>query len=163
MIPEATIVHRLPDRLRLKIGSQRGNADYFQDVENRLGEALACRRIAGSACTGSLVIEDEQLDFERVCKTAGDLQLFSVDRKGLRPIPLAKRITDPIRGANRQLYLFSGGVLDLPGIIFLLLIAFGLYELARGNFRRPPWYTFFWYAFGLFSKILLDQFADDMD
>jgi hypothetical protein len=30
-------------------------------------------------------------------------------------------------------------------------------EIMRGNFRMPPWYTAFWYAFGLFTKSMLDR------
>jgi hypothetical protein len=53
-------------------------------------------------------------------------------------------------------------VLDLPGMIFLSLLAVGLWELAIGNFKRPPWYTAFWYAFGLFSKAIFDELKSEM-
>jgi hypothetical protein len=75
----------------------------------------------------------------------------------LTPKPFVKRIVDPVRDANRSIHVLSGGVVDLPGIIFLLLLASGLWELAIGNFKRPPWYTALWYAFGLFSKTLFDE------
>jgi hypothetical protein len=49
---------------------------------------------------------------------------------------------------------------DLPGMVFLSALLIGLYELARGNFRPPPWYTAFWYAFGVYSKSLMDRRAE---
>jgi hypothetical protein len=28
----------------------------------------------------------------------------------------------------------------------------GIYQIARGNFAAPAWYTAFWYALGLFGN-----------
>lgn len=161
MIPEASIKHRIAGRLRLQIESRKGDSTYFEKVESRLIEVLSYHKIAASALTGSLVIEDDALDVEKVRVAAGDHQLFSISSAVLPPRPLAKRIVDPIRGANRRIDELSGGVLDLPGIVFLFLLAFGLLELVRGNFRRPPWYTAFWYAFGIFSKTIFDELNSD--
>jgi hypothetical protein len=66
------------------------------------------------------------------------------------------RIDGELR-ANHQVKALSGGELDLSGIIFIALLGFGLWELAIGNFKRPPWYTAFWSAFRLFSKTIIDE------
>jgi len=39
----------------------------------------------------------------------------------------------------------------------LSLLGLGLYQILRGNFRAPPWYTAFWYALGIFTKSLSDK------
>jgi hypothetical protein len=157
MIPEASIKHRLAGRLRFQIESRKGDAAFFDTVENRLSETLAYRRVTCSALTGSLVIEDDALDETAVYDAVMNHGLFSISSAELTPKPFVKRIVDPVRDANRSIHVLSGGVVDLPGIIFLLLLASGLWELAIGNFKRPPWYTAFWYAFGLFSKTLFDE------
>jgi hypothetical protein len=48
----------------------------------------------------------------------------------------------------------TAGRLDLAEIAFLLMMGFGIFRLVRGKFSAPPWYTAFWYAYGI-SKILL--------
>jgi hypothetical protein len=157
MLPEARIKHRIAGRLRFQIESRKGDAPYFDDVETRLRQMLAYRTVTASPLTGSLVIEDDALDEATVYAAARDHGLFSISTAELTPKPFVKRIVDPVRIANRSIHVMSGGVVDLPAIIFLLLLASGLWELAIGNFKRPPWYTALWYAFGLFSKTLFDE------
>jgi hypothetical protein len=48
---------------------------------------------------------------------------------------------------------------DLTSALFAALVIFGISELIRGHWKTPPWYTAFWYAFGGYSKVLLDQAA----
>jgi hypothetical protein len=45
--------------------------------------------------------------------------------------------------------------LNLPGLIFLTLMGVGVFQLATGRRVIPPWYTAFWYAFGVFSRLLV--------
>jgi hypothetical protein len=162
MLPVATIKQCLEGRLRLQIQSRKGDAAYFEQVASRLKSALAYRSIAASALTGSLLIEDEACDLEAVRSAADAQGLFTIRAAAMPTQSLAQRIVIPIRGANRHLTEISGGVLDLPGMIFLSLLAVGLWELAIGNFKRLPWYTAIWYAFGLFSKAIFDELKSEM-
>jgi hypothetical protein len=161
MVPEATIKHRMEGRLRLKIASRRGDAAYFESIRSHLKEKMACDRIAFNAVTGSVTIEDADLDVDKLRTVAHEKGLFSVAATVASPQPVAKRVVSPIRNANQAIKSFTDGVIDLPGIFFLTLICLGLIELARGGFKRPPWYTAFWYAFGVFSKTLLDEFDNE--
>lgn len=162
MLPTAIITHRLPGRVRLHIDSRKGDAAFFQSAERRLKEALAYRHVAGAAITGSLVVADDQLDVGRLRRTGQELALFTVSDHEVivRPVPLAQRMVAPLRWTNHQINRLSEGALDLTGALIIGLIGFGLLELARGDFRRPPWYTLFWYAFGLFSKTLFDELSN---
>jgi hypothetical protein len=161
MLPQATIKHRLQGRLRLCISAHKGDKNYFKRVEERLGEKLAYQRILASATTGSLLIEDDNLDLDTVTAAAEAYQLFFVHKDRVTPKPFAKRIVEPLSCTNQIIKSMSDGVLDLPGMIFLTLIGTGLWELVRGNFKFPPWYTALWYAFGLFSKTLWDELNRD--
>jgi hypothetical protein len=46
---------------------------------------------------------------------------------------------------------------DVEVIVFLLLVGFGIYDLLRGDLRRPAWYTAFWYASEVFNKYISDH------
>jgi hypothetical protein len=70
---------------------------------------------------------------------------------------LLQKVTTPLSGINADLKKISGGEVDLPIAIFIILLAFGVIEIFRGNFKMPPWYTAFWYAFGVFSKAIFDS------
>jgi len=58
---------------------------------------------------------------------------------------------------NQKIQQVTSGRLNLTNGIFLALVIFGVSELIRGNWKTPPWYTAFWYAFGVYSKTLFDQ------
>ena len=163
MLPEATTKSRLSHRVRLQIRTQKGNAAYFQRVEKTLQKAFPEHTFAVSVLTGSVVIQDADIDLDAIKQAAEEKKLFVIPSEEKAVVPLAKRIALPIRGANRQIRTVSGGALDLGGALFLALLAFGLWELAVGNFKRPPWYTAFWYAFGLFSKTIIDELSVDTD
>lgn len=49
------------------------------------------------------------------------------------------------------------GHLDLPTLLFFVLIAVGTVQLLRNGLRSPPWYTAFWYAMGIYLKSLADK------
>lgn len=143
--------------MRLHIPSRKGDSAYFEKVKHHLKEVLSYQCISTSPLTGCIVIEDSDVDEEKLRDVADRYQLFKVVTNMPAPAPMAKRFTAPIGRANRSITEFSGGTVDLPGILFLILLAFGMWELAIGNFKRPPWYTAFWYAFGLVSRSLYDE------
>jgi hypothetical protein len=161
MLPEAITRSRLPGRIRFQIPSKKGDLKYFQNLEKRFKASLPEHRIRASALTGSVVIHHTRVDINALTAIADRHQLFSLRLEDEPALPLAKRIALPIRSANGHIRNVSDGRLDLAGAIFLGLLAFGMWELAIGNFRRPPWYTAFWYAFGLFSKTIVDELRMD--
>ncbi len=161
MLPEAITRSHLPGRIRLQIRSQKGRPAYFQNVEKCLATSLPGQQVTASALTGSVLIQGPPLDANALTAAADRHRLFSLRLEDEPVLPLAKRVTHPIRSANRHIRNISDGVLDLSGVIFLGLLAFGMWELAIGNFRRPPWYTALWYAFGLFSKTIMDELRAD--
>ena len=67
------------------------------------------------------------------------------------------RVLPPVKAADRKLLDLTGGTVDLPSGIFLALVFTGVYQIVRGQFRTPPWYTVFWYAFGLLSLFVLKK------
>ena len=42
--------------------------------------------------------------------------------------------------------------MDLGTASFGALLIMGIYQISRGNFMAPAWYTAFWYALNIFLK-----------
>ncbi len=107
--------------------------------------------------TGSVLLKGAQVDVDAVVRSGEENALFSLKAESHKEGPLSKRIVAPLHHVDRSLSRFSGGELDLPGIVFLTLLSVGIYQLARGKFIAPPWYTALWYAMGIFTKAIVDD------
>jgi hypothetical protein len=70
---------------------------------------------------------------------------------------VSNSVANPIGKLSNGLRKFTGGELDLKGMVILGLIGVGLYQIIKGNLRAPPWYTAFWYALGVFTKSFSDK------
>ena len=64
---------------------------------------------------------------------------------------------------SQSLRRFSSGELDLAVMVFIALLGVGVYQIARGNFGAPPWYTAFWYALGVLTKTSSNTDSDDSE
>jgi hypothetical protein len=154
-LPEAHIGHRTSQRLRLKIPSQKGHAAYFSTVAESFarGEDWAVARV--NPLTGSVLFVGKALDIDAIAEHAREKGLFALGPSENPPPHVARSVAAPLGDLSRQVRRFTGGHLDLPAIVFVGLLTAGVVEIARGNFGAPPWYTAFWYAFGVFSRSLL--------
>ncbi|CAN2042130.1 conserved hypothetical protein [Candidatus Magnetomoraceae bacterium gMMP-15] len=159
MLPEAHISHFTPNRIRIKVPSQRGNSDYFSRLkDNFLPQNF--EKLEVNHVTGSILLTGQKVNIDSISEFAEANNLFKlVKLKAAQnmPIPLSYRVVEPIKNFDKNLLKFTGGEVDFAGIIFLSLLGVGVYQLAAGNFRFPPWYTAFWYALGVFTKLLVDK------
>jgi hypothetical protein len=99
----------------------------------------------------------ENLDQVGIAKYAEEKSLFNIQASGNQQKSLSKRLVEPVGALSDSIRQFSKGELDLPGMAFLALLGVGIYQIARGNLRAPPWYTAFWYAMGIFTKSIVDN------
>jgi hypothetical protein len=155
-LPVVQLVHHLRHRVRLRLEDGRRRGVDFESMatslEQRLpGVAVRCRPV-----TGSIVVSGPPASIEKVGVVAEKAGLFRVQAP-TPALPLAVQMTRPVGKLSAFLEKATRGNVDLPGMVFLSALLLGLYELARGNFRTPPWYTAFWYAFGVYSKTLMDR------
>ena len=53
--------------------------------------------------------------------------------------------------------------MDLAGILLLFLLIAGMTEILRGKIQMPPWYTAFWYAFGIYklASVVKDRHPEE--
>jgi hypothetical protein len=139
----------------------RGNKAFFSRVEEKLSSFPGTSRIELNPATGSLLFLGRAVDLKTISRVAQKEGLFTLRVPEQRPVSLPQRIAAPLGGLSSKVRHLTGGHLDLPGLAFLSLLGVGLLQILRGDLRSPPWYTAFWYAFGVFSKSLADMMADD--
>ena len=79
--------------------------------------------------------------------------LFAIkeDQK-IRVTSFHDSVSGQFAALNDRVREATGESFDLPGLAFLGLVVSGIYQIARGNFTAPAWYTAFWYALGIFGK-----------
>jgi hypothetical protein len=159
-LPQASVCHRSAGRLRIRIASRRGDADYFAKVVKDLSGLRQVTHLAANPLTGSVLLLGELLDAGEVDAHARARGLFHLLDPAEAPgVPLMHSLVQPVAGVDRSLRAVSGGKVDLRSAIFLALLGTGIYELVRGRFSAPPWYTAFWYAFGLVSMYVIEKAA----
>jgi hypothetical protein len=157
MLPQAIVSHRTAERLRIKIPSRKGEGAFFSSVKQSLDRDLKYNLVHVNALTGSVLIVDSGIDLKALANYASRERLFTLEHRLARVQPLGRTVFAPVLDLNRKISGFTDGAVDFPGLIFLALCGFGIYEILRGNFKPPPWYTAFWYAFGIFTKSMVDR------
>lgn len=152
----ARTVSRTPSRLRIKIDGHKNDAAFFEELQKQLTAEFDLNRVTANPETGSVLLEGDAVDPAAVGAFGQTHALFSLAQRPQKPSGIAERIGRSIGGVNAGVRSASAGELDLPSLVFVLLLISGAFQLLRGNFSAPPWYTAFWYAFGVFTKSIAD-------
>jgi hypothetical protein len=161
MLPKAYIIHHTPDRLRIKIPSQKGNKGYFSFLEEKLSNYSGIKKIKTNTLTGSVLFIEaiglkEALSLKDIGQYGEANNLFSLQRLMPYPTPLSQGLSQKIitsfNNFNKKLVNFTSGELDIASVSFLFLLGLGLYQISRGNLIAPAWYTAFWYAANIILK-----------
>lgn len=157
MLPQSYITHRTRKRVRIKIPRKRGDAIYFQTLKDKLERFHLVETVQANSLTGSLLIITHHAEIDDIISFAESEKLFTSTRRHAKSLSLSRQLVDPLTTFSDSMKRFSDGYVDLPGLIFLLLIGGGIYQVLKGNLVIPPWYTFFWYGFGVFTKTVMDH------
>jgi hypothetical protein len=150
-LPGAYICHQSSQRLRIKITSRKGNAEYFEKLHGTLSRFETFDRLEVNVLTGSVLIVGEHPDVENIAAYAKARNLFDLMNQNQSSSPITTQLVSRLENLNTSIRRLTAGEMDLAGILLLLLLISGLTELVRGNIRMPPWYTAFWYAFGIYK------------
>jgi hypothetical protein len=150
--PEAFVVHRTSDRIRIRIPSRKGDAAYFLSLaeDPKLKQRYPCIRT--NPLTGSVLICSREIDVEVVAELAEERGFFAIRTGEQTSRYLAQDVGASLGRLNRQAASFLG-IGDLAGIGFLSFLGMGFYQILRGRLVLPPWYTAFWYAFGIWGLL----------
>jgi hypothetical protein len=156
-LPQASICHHSADRLRIKVASRKGDAGYFANVVKGLSGPLKLKHLSANPLTGSVLFIGENIDAEEIAANAHQRKLFHLITAEASSLPLMHSLVQPVASVDRSLRTITGGKIDLPSGIFFALLGTGIYQLVRGRISVPPWYTAFWYAFGLISMYVIEK------
>ena len=150
-LPEARITHAISGRVRIKILSKKGDSSYFESLERKFSDCDKVQEVEANAVTaGVLLLHDA--DIKDISKFAEENRLFEVESLRLERTPLVKRIRSGFEDLNRRTKKLTGSELDLPSAVFVSLLSLSIYQIARGNFFAPAWYTSLWYALNIVFK-----------
>ncbi len=150
--PEAILSHKINNRARLKIPSKKGDSNYFKSIIQKLSEIEEIKSIEVNPISGSILIK-HTTDIEKIAEFAQRSNIFYLIKNNkTRPTDLHSTISRAFTEMNRKVKGVTGGSFDIADAAFLSLLGLGIYQISRGNFAAPAWYTAFWYAFSIFLK-----------
>ncbi|MGO9014806.1 MAG: HMA2 domain-containing protein [Dissulfurispiraceae bacterium] len=151
MIPEAIVCHSSPGRSRVKVPSRKGDAAYFSSLKDHFAHLEGVKEVEANAVTGSVVFM-HAADLKAISTFAEDHSLFRLIKLESATPALSRNVVKSFRDFDKKVKKFTGNELDVPGVAFLTLLGLGIYEIGRGNFAAPAWYTAFWYSLNIFLK-----------
>jgi hypothetical protein len=147
MLPHAEITHNSPGRLRLRIRAQRGRADYFAGIEEKLVQCPGVERVATNPVTGSVLLEPAN-DLAALVTFTQAQQLFQFAQAPTLMAPLTQQVAERFGALNGELRKLSGGGIDFGALGFIGLVTLAAVQLQRGHVLGPV-STLLWYAVGL--------------
>lgn len=150
-LPEARITHTISGRLRIKIPLKKGDTSYFESLEQKFSGCDKVQKVEANAVTaGVLLLHDS--DTRDISKFAEENRLFRVESLERKQTPLANRMRSSFEDFSTRIKKLTGGELDLPSVAFLSLLSLSIYQIARGNFYAPAWYSSLWYGLNIVFK-----------
>lgn len=155
-LPVAVVCHQTANRLRLRIPSRRADTAYFGDLVSQLTRLQQFEKLEANSLTGSVLFVDQNIDYQSIAEYALSNLLFQLNDEKT-PQAFTHGFLNPLENLSTSIKGMTGGRANLASLIFFVLVAFGVYDLFKGDFKIPPWYTAFWYAFGIFTISLLRE------
>jgi len=151
MIPEAYLIHQSPGRFRIKIPARKGDIPYFASITEKLPRIKEIEKIAANPATASVLVL-HKTEVKTIAGYAESNGLFKIEIFQYSPEITSQKIVDTFKEFNTLMKGMTGNTLDIPGMAFLGLLGTGIYQISRGNFAVPAWYTAFWYSMNIFLK-----------
>jgi hypothetical protein len=159
MAHEAQLAHVTTGRLRLRLPHLKGDVAALGDIRGALMGIDGVRAVEVNPVTAGLLILHSNAQ-EHILSVAAELGLFTLkDKKSEKEkseknssVLFSGNVAVTARLINDKIKALTGRELDLSSLFFMTLFGAGVYQVARGNFALPAWYTAFWYAYGVISK-----------
>jgi len=147
-LPAARISHFTARRLRIRIPEKRRDTEFFDAVADRLAAWESVERVETNPLTASLLVyfsDPQRLFLEAAAKN----DLFDVDFAAVLAAHSAPVVTSAavrsFETADSAIRRWSDNQIDMRSMVFLLLLAGGVYQLLRGRVATPA-PTLLWYA-----------------
>src|SRR4030065_1545562 len=136
MLPHAEITHNSPGRLRLRIRAQRGHADYFAGIEEKLVQCPGIERVVANPVTGSVLLEPA-IDLAALVAFTQAQQLFQLAQTPALMAPLTQQVAEHFADLNGELRRFSGGGIDLGALGFIGVVELAAVQVPPGQGLGP--------------------------
>lgn len=147
----AQVAHCMQGRLRIKLPAKKGDGVFFSSLAESLSKCPGVQKVEVNPLTASVLCVHSTTP-QRIDRFAVSKGLFRLAPWRGVPRTLFGDVADLFTKWNRSLKQSSGGALDIPSVVFLSLVATGIYQVFLGNLSMPAWYTAFYYALGIFSR-----------
>jgi hypothetical protein len=147
--PDAFLSHKISGRARLKIPSKKGDFHYFKSLKEQLSGCSGIETVEVNPVSGSILIVHAS-DIEKIAEYARNKNIFNLKNNRPEPANLHRTVSKAFKDINGKIKGITGGDMDIAGAAFLTLLGLGIYQISRGNFIAPAWYTAFWYALSIF-------------
>jgi hypothetical protein len=148
--PVAEIVHRMPERARLRLALGDEELALLEHIGRGLAAHESVTGIKLSARTGSILIlfrgELEPILEQAQARGLFELKPPRTTRKPMRQLRLGIEQVDAVMADGTR------GAMSLGNMTFLGLVAFGLFQAQRGHIL-PPTITLFHYAMGVMNWV----------
>jgi hypothetical protein len=146
-LPAARISHFTARRLRIKVPEKRRDTGFFAVMAERLAGWESVDQVETNPLTASILIhfsDPQRLFLEAVAKN--DMFEIDFDAVFAQPEPVINRAAvQSFETADHVLRGWTDNQIDIRGVLFLVLLAGGIFQLVRRRFDTPA-PTLLWYA-----------------
>ena len=153
----ADVVHQTSTRVRIKMKHKVRDPAFYRHVQETLADIPGVAAVHANPVTGSILFTGTNLDAETLMEALARKTPLRFEAPPARH-PVQKAIL-PFLTLDQKFKRMTSGEVGLTEAGFLALLAIGVIQILRGNITAPPWYTAFWYAFGVFSKALVEKYS----
>lgn len=147
-LPAARISHFTARRLRIKVPEKRRDTDFFDTVAKRLATWDSVEAVETNPLTASVLIhfsDPERLFLEAAAKNdLFDIDLDAAFGGSSQPV-VTQAAVQSFETADHALRRWTQNQIDMRGVLFLLLLAGGVFQLLRRRLDAPA-PTLLWYA-----------------
>jgi hypothetical protein len=168
MAREASIVHNIPGRMRIRIPSAKADPGFLDQARAALAALPKVVEVTSNPLTGSLLVvyaPASQRDFEGALKMGNGSPLpFELHRAADSPSApkrkgrkhhkseFARMIEEIFRGLDDAIRETTDNVLDLKTLVPLALAGLG-FRFVRTGKGTPVWLTLMIFAFTSFTAL----------
>jgi hypothetical protein len=147
-LPAARISHFTPRRLRIKVPEKRRDRAFFDNVFEQLARWESVERVETNPLTASVLIhfsEPERLFLEAAAKNdLFDIDLDAAFADSSKPV-ITQSAVQTLQTPDDALRRRTKNEVDLRGVLFVVLLAGGIFQLLRRRLDAPA-PTLLWYA-----------------
>jgi hypothetical protein len=159
--PAASITHFTPRRLRIRVPEKKRDRAFFDHVAERLSDWDSVERVETNPLTASILIHftnPNALLFDAIAKNdLLEIDFAAAFTDATVPVAIEAAVAS-FDATDRVLRRWTQNQIDVRSVVFLLLLAGGVFQVLRRRLDTPA-PTLLWYA-GELIGVWKDRRAD---